>query len=224
MQPPKKLKPAVWHQIHRLDWRCVLCGYFADLVPCLLNLWYCASCSKRRTSTELPTPLRLARVMFLMIFESSGGPIGWCSSRLQIEQHTYVNRYSQSGLDATTCWKVPGSASYIEAGCHCRSVQSKVSLLGRLPGPRKSRCSFLISFLWMTGMQVSMPCPQCGLMFLWWGSTYARYDFHHIRKKYDVPSMWGNVRRGIIAAAPWNQGAWMVLVGRKRGAALYQQI
>ena len=46
--------------------------------------------------------------------------------------------------------------------------RSKVPLLERLPGQRscKSRCSFPISFSWMTGMQVSMPCPQCGLMFL----------------------------------------------------------
>ena len=51
--------------------------------------------------------------------------------------------------------------------------RSKVPLLGRLPGQRscKSRCSFPMSFPWMTRMQVSMPCPQCGLMFLWWGST-----------------------------------------------------
>ena len=87
----KRIGPAmVWpesqntlgrHQIHRLDWRCVLCD--ADTLqiwfPAHSALLYCASCSERRTSTELPTSLRWTRMMFLMIFESSSrrhGPIG----------------------------------------------------------------------------------------------------------------------------------------------------
>jgi len=55
----------VWHQIHRLE----VC--FADTLQiwCPFGaLWYCASCSVRR-STELPTPLGWTRMMFLIIFE-----------------------------------------------------------------------------------------------------------------------------------------------------------
>ena len=43
----------------------------------------------------------------------------------------------------------------------------------------------------MTGMQVSMPCPQSG-QFFYDGDQLVQggwHDFHHIRKKYDVPSM-----------------------------------
>ena len=46
----------------------------------------------------------------------------------------------------------------------------------------------------MCGMLESMPCPLCGLMCL--ASNLRRvvgYDFHHLRKKYDAPGMWGNI-------------------------------
>ena len=51
------------------------------------------------------------------------------------------------------------------------------------------------------------------------------YDFHHIRKKYDVPSM-GQYPPTvtITTAASGNQGAWLVPACRKRREALYQQI
>ena len=53
----------------------------------------------------------------------------------------------------------------------------------------------------------------------------AGYDFHHIRKKYDVPSMWGNVRprwrllqQHLEATGPgWYSEA-------ERGETLYQQV
>ena len=49
---------------------------------------------------------------------------------------------------------------------------------------------------WMIGMQECTPCPLCGLMTVLGASNLRRvvgYDFHHLRKKYDVPSMWGNI-------------------------------
>ena len=41
------------------------------------------------------------------------------------------------------------------------------------PEPRsyRSRFSFPMNCLWMVGMQEFMPCPLCGLMSQWWGST-----------------------------------------------------
>ena len=105
----KRIGPAmVWpesqhtlgrHQIHRLDWRCVLCD--ADTLqiwfPAHSALLYCASCSERRTSTELPTSLRWTRMVFLMIFESSSrrhGPIGlqftrWVTSNSNRATYVY---------------------------------------------------------------------------------------------------------------------------------------
>ena len=52
------------------------------------------------------------------------------------------------------------------------------------------------------------------------------YDFHHMRKKYDVPSMWGNVRPiwRLLQQHIEGHGAWMVFGGRKRGEALYQPV
>ena len=50
---------------------------------------------------------------------------------------------------------------------------------------------------WMRGTQESTPCPLCCLMYLCWEpvicAEWSANDFHHLRKKYDVPSMWGNI-------------------------------
>ena len=82
-RPPKKLKPAAsGTRFTRFTTGLEVCAMrilcrFGSLV--IGPLWYCANCSERRTSTELPTPLGWTRMMFLMIFESSGrrhGPIG----------------------------------------------------------------------------------------------------------------------------------------------------
>ena len=78
-RPSKKLKPASGTRF--TDWigGVRYAGYLADLVPCPLDPFGTAPIAERRTSTELPTPLRWTRMMFLMIFESSGrrhGPIG----------------------------------------------------------------------------------------------------------------------------------------------------
>ena len=82
-RPPKKLKPAA-SGTRFTDWIGGVC--YADTLQVWFpaHYWYCTSCSIRRMSTELPTPLGWTRMMFLMIFESSGrrhGPIGLCSSR-----------------------------------------------------------------------------------------------------------------------------------------------
>ena len=66
--------------------------------------------------------------------------------------------------------------------------------LGLSLGPRSytSRCSFPMTCPWMIGIQGSaLPTvwPDVSMM----GASNLRrvvgYDFHHIRKKYDVPSM-----------------------------------
>ena len=52
------------------------------------------------------------------------------------------------------------------------------------------------AYHWMSGTQESTPCPLCGVMSMLGASNLRRvagYDFHHLRKKYDVPSMWGNI-------------------------------
>ena len=74
--------------------------------------------------------------------------------------------------------------------------RSKVPLLGLSLEPRsyRSRCSFPMTCHWMSGTQGSTPCPLCGLMCLCWEPGWSAMIFHHIRKKYDVPSMWGNIR------------------------------
>ena len=45
----------------------------------------------------------------------------------------------------------------------------------------------------MSGTQESTPWPDVSML----GASNLRrvvgYDFHHLRKKYDVPSMWGNI-------------------------------
>jgi len=85
---------------------------------------------------------------------------------------------------------------------------------------------------WMIGVQESMLCPLCSPDVSMMGASNLRRVVgyvHHTRKN-DVPSMWGNIlgqyppTLAITAAAPGNQGAWLVPACRKRRAALYQQI
>ena len=61
-----------------------------------------------------------------------------------------------------------------------------------------SRCSFPITCLWMIGMQGVYALPTVWPDVSMMGANNLRrvvgYDFHHIRKKYDAPSMWDNIR------------------------------
>ena len=53
----------------------------------------------------------------------------------------------------------------------------------------------------------------------------AGYDFHHLRKKYDAPGMWGNSpTMATVAAESGNQRAWLVPAFGEGRAALYQQV
>ena len=68
-------------------------------------------------------------------------------------------------------------------------------LLGPSLGPRSysSRCSFPMTCHWMIGMQEYTPLPTVWPDVSMLGANNLRrvvgYDFHHLRKKYDVPSM-----------------------------------
>ena len=86
-------------------------------------------------------------------------------------------------------------------------------------------------------LQVSVFLPNEQSMDDWYSGVYALptvwpdvsmmgkvagYDFRHIRKKYDVPSMWGNVRpRWRLLQQHLDA---MVLGGREGGETLYQQV
>ena len=75
---------------------------------------------------------------------------------------------------------------------------------------------------WCAGVLL---CPLCSPDVSMMGAAWSAMS-----TTYDVPSMWGNIlgqyplRLAITAAAPGNQGAWLVPAWRKRRAALYQQI
>ena len=70
-------------------------------------------------------------------------------------------------------------------------------LLGRLPGQRsyKSLCTEQSLDDWYSGVY-ALPTvwPDVSMMGINNMRKVVGYDFHHMWKKYGVPSMWGNVR------------------------------
>ena len=118
-------------------------------------------------------------------------------------QKARANRRMQFKVGDYKDSKVFSRTSYIEARC-TGVFKIKVLLPGPSLGPRscRSRCSFPMTCRWMSGTQESTPCPLWPDVSMLGASNLRRvvgYDFHHIRKKYDVPSMWGNILlRGVF--------------------------
>ena len=104
-------------------------------------------------------------------------------------------------------------------------------LLELLPGPRscKSRCSFPMTCLgWLVCRGL---CPAHSVAWCFYDGNQQFAQGGRLWFSPHTEEVWCAKHVGqcpptvaIIAAAPGNQGAWMVLVGRKRGAALYQPI
>ena len=146
--------------------------------------WFFANSSERRMSTELPILHGWTSVTSMMIYASNGlrlKPIEGCSSR-------WVTSNWIKSACSQVLSKLTGSNSLLRDTWQCFPLWSRVSLkgcskskvllLGRSPELKRSRslCSFVMNTLWTIGIQRSMLCPQCGLMFPWWGpTTFAKW-------------------------------------------------
>ena len=94
---------------------------------------------------------------------------------------------------------VPRCATYVETRCHCWGIQAE-------------RCCPLGNY-WAEKLQLSVFLPNDLSLEDWYAGVYglptvwpevsmmgadnlrkvAGYDFHHLRKKYDVRTMWGDL-------------------------------
>ena len=225
-------------QIHRLDWRRVLCGHIAGVVPCPLG-----------SSSSSPITAKGGWVQSCQSLMGGSDCRSWWYSTamaggagqqedavqggwLQSERNTYADGHSQSRLDTTTCWEVPGCVSHIEARCYCRRVQGqrRLSL-----GDYQSRevTSLCIPSQWaingwvvFRGLCLAYSVARClhdGNQQLAQG---CRLWFSPHTEEVWCPKHVGQYSPNLapVAAAHWGYGGLMVLSGRKRGETLYKQV
>ena len=136
-------------------------------------------------NTGLPIPPGWIRLKFLMTFARNGArfrPIEGCSLKLvhsnssEIRMLTCTLKADWIGFNSLLriTWLCSPHWSKVSLqGCS----KSKVPLLGAITRAEKLQVSLFLPYKQsMTGIQRSMPCPRCGLMYPWWGwTTCGRY-------------------------------------------------
>ena len=168
------------------------------------DLWYCTSWNTRRMPTELPTHLGWTWKWLRMILRRSGRrqmPIGGCSSRWA------TTRIAIRMLTGTI------KADWIQLPVERYLTALPTLKQGVIAGVFKNKGAAPWAITRAEKLQLSVFLPNDLSLDDWYAGVYALptvwpdvstlgannlrrvvgYDFHHLRKKYDVPSMWGNI-------------------------------